>query len=132
MLGLKRNFNLVHGRVHSASSLRGGAEGDTLESARSAPAGIVDFNEAVAAGAVDVDEEQYDEVMGATNSQLNYGEIIGVSSSRLADFVSAERQSRASSVTSSSSLWIMTQENGTVLRRQQLYKTALLALGLCK
>ena len=77
------------------SSLRGGAEGDTLESARSAPAGIVDFNEAVAAGAVDVDEERY-EVMGTTNSQLNYGEIIGVSSSRLADFVSAERQSRAS------------------------------------
>jgi len=57
MLGLECNFSLVRERVHSASSLRGGGDGGTLESARSAPAGVVDFNEAVAAGVVDVDEE---------------------------------------------------------------------------
>jgi hypothetical protein len=64
----------------------------------------VDFNEAVAAGAVDVDEEWYDKVMGTTNLQFNCGKVIGVSSSQLAEFVSAERQPRSSAVALLSSL----------------------------
>lgn len=61
MLELERSMNLVHRRVHkcnSASSLRSGGEGSALGVARSAPAGV--------------DEEYHEEVIGASNLQIDW------------------------------------------------------------